>query len=628
MCGIVGKLNLKYDAPVNPALIQQMMESMNHRGPDGEGKYVKGPIGLGHKRLTIIDLNTGSQPITNEDKTVWIVFNGEIYNYLTLREELQYKGHRFTTATDTEVIVHLYEEYGTDCLSRLRGMFAFAIWNENNQELFIARDRLGIKPLYYTCYNSNFLFGSEIKCLLADKTFQREINYAAIDRFLTYYYSPGEETLFKHIFKLKPGHFLVVQNGQIQCKEFWDLRYDINPAWKDLEEASLALSDLMRETVRDHMISDVPVGLLLSGGIDSTSLLRYAVEETGKTIQSFTVGFAGEEFADERPYARLAAKRFGTEHYEMTITAGDFRDFLEDYIWHMEEPVCEPPAIALYYVTRLARNHVKVLLSGEGGDEAFGGYSNYRNLLLLEFFKRGGQCFNRSLARLLRALDGNQSLKRYTQYAPFLETPLKEYYLSRTASTFNFFCQNKEHLYTDEFMEHINHENPRDVIQELFHKVQNEHLLNQMLYIDSKTWLPDDLLIKADKISMANSLELRVPFLDHKVMEFAASLPPNFKVKGATAKRILKKAFSKSIPAEIVHRKKTGFPVPYEKWLQNELKGYCLDIMHNDHSLHSQLFGRNLFKDPANLQAMGYQSKDLFSLLVLELWHNRFIKDY
>jgi len=294
----------------------------------------------------------------------------------------------------------------------------------------------------------------------------------------------------------------------------------------------------------------------------------------------------------------------------------------------MEEPVCEPPAIALYYVTRLARNHVKVLLSGEGGDEAFGGYSNYRNLLLLEFFKRGGQCFNCSLAWLLRALKGNQSLKRYTQYAPFLESSLKEYYLSRTASTFSFFYQNKEQLYTDEFRKHINHENPQDVIQELFHKVQNEHLLNQMLYIDSKTWLPDDLLIKADKISMANSLELRVPFLDHKVMEFAASLPPNFKVKGATTKRILKKAFSKSIPAEIVRRKKTGFPVPYEKWLQNELKVYCLDVLHNDHSLHSQLFERKLFEDPASLRVMGYQSKDLFSLLVLELWYNKFIKNY
>ena len=511
-------------------------------------------------------------------------------------------------------------------------MFAFAIWDENDQKLFIARDRLGIKPLYYTCYNSNFLFGSEIKCLLADKTFHREINYAAIDRFLTYYYSPGEETLFKHIFKLKPAHFLLVQNGQIQCKKYWDLRYDINPEWKNLEDTALALSDLMQETVHNHMISDVPVGLLLSGGIDSTALLRYAVEETDKTIQSFTVGFAGEGFVDERPYAKLAAKRFGTEHYEMTITAGDFRDFLEDYIWHMEDilTLYEEPYDPLCPVICFDERpcQLKVLLSGEGGDEAFGGYSNYRNLLLLEFFKRGGQCFNRSLTRLLRALDGNQSLQRYTQYAPFLETPLQEYYLSRTASTFNFFYQNKEYLYTDEFKEYINHENPRNVIQELFHKVQNEHLLNQMLYIDSKTWLPDDLLIKADKISMANSLELRVPFLDHKVMEFAASLPPNFKVKGATTKRILKKAFSKSIPAEIVRRKKTGFPVPYEKWLQNELKGYCLDIMHNDHTLHSQLFGRNLFENSANLQVMGYQSKDLFALLVLELWYNRFIKNY
>lgn len=627
MCGIAGKLNLTSGEPIDPALIQRMMDAMNHRGPDGEGKYVKGAVGLGHKRLSIIDLHTGAQPITNEDKTVWIVFNGEIYNYLMLRKELQEKGHRFATMTDTEVIVHAYEEYGFECLQRLRGMFAFAIWDERKQRLFIARDRLGIKPLYYACHNGQLLFGSEIKCLLADKTLHREMNFAAIDRFLTYYYVPGEETLFKHVRKLKPGHFLVAQNGHIECKEYWDLHYKIDPAWTNIEDAAQALSDLLRETVRDHMLSDVPVGFLLSGGLDSTALLRYAVEETDKKIKTFTVGFAGENFADERPYARLAAERFGTEHYETTITAADFRDFLGDYVWYMEEPVCEPPAIALYYVTRLARNHVKVLLSGEGGDEAFGGYPNYRNLLILETLKKGGKHFNRLLACLLRSLNGHRRLQRLTKYAPFLEMPLQEYYFSRSSSPWNFFYQNKKNLYTDAFKESIGYANPLNTIQALFRKVENQSLLNQMLYVDTKTWLPDDLLIKADKMSMANSLELRVPFLDHKVMEFASSLPPSFKVKGTTTKRILKRAFNTHIPDEIVHRRKTGFPVPYDKWMRHELKSYVFDLMNNRGSLYRRLFRTNLFEESKNVTIILNQPKVMFSLLILELWHNKFIID-
>jgi asparagine synthase (glutamine-hydrolysing) len=307
MCGIAGKLSIRGGAPVDPALIRRMTDSIAHRGPDGEGQYVRGPVGLGHRRLSIIDLSSaGAQPMCNEDQTVWIVFNGEIYNYLELREDLVKRGHNFRSHTDTEVIVHLYEEHGPDCVSLLRGMFAFAIWNEKDKSLFLARDRVGIKPLYFCQQGDSLSFASEIKALLVDPAIPRDINTRAIDRFLTYGYLPGNETLLRSVEKLQPGYYLLVKNGAITRRQFWDLQFNVRHDWKSLDEAAEALSDLLRQTVRDHMISDVPVGFLASGGVDSTALLSYAIEETKKQVQTFTVGFSGAGFADERPYARLA----------------------------------------------------------------------------------------------------------------------------------------------------------------------------------------------------------------------------------------------------------------------------------------------------------------------------------
>ena len=627
MCGIAGKLNLDGQSPVDPVLIQQMTAVIAHRGPDGQGKHLSGPCGLGHRRLSIIDLRpNGAQPMSNEDETVWIVFNGEIYNYQELRERLVRRGHFFKSLTDTEVIVHLYEEHGVDCLAHLRGMFAFAIWDEKQRLLFLARDRVGIKPLYYTTTDRSFLFGSEIKALLVDPTVTREVSHQAIDCFLTYLYSPCEETLFQGIYKLPPAHYLLVKDGKIVKKQYWELHYASSSRWKSIDEAASALSALLRAKLKDHMISDVPVGFLASGGVDSTALLSYAVEETGKKIQTFTVGFADTDFADERPYANLAARRFGTIHRDITMSAEDFRRFLPGYVWHMEEPVCEPPAIALYYVSKLARDHVTVLLSGEGGDEAFGGYPEYRNFLMLERFKSWAGPFRGPAATLLAAAGRFNKLWKVRRYARMMHVPLQEYYYSRTSSPFTRFNPLKPTLYRDEFACTARINGADRLSRRFFKTVEDQPLLNQMLFVDTKTWLPDDLLLKADKITMASSLELRVPFLDHEVLEFAATLPADYKVKGLETKRVLKRAFRGRVPDAILRRKKTGFPVPFGKWLDGELRDYVADTLLSQRAVNRGYFRRDGVERLLSKNGdAGKNAAEKFSLLILELWHERFI---
>lgn len=626
MCGIAGKLYLDGLKPVETSLIQKMTDIISHRGPDGEGMHVAGPVGLGHRRLSIIDLSTaGAQPMCNEDATVWIVFNGEIYNFQELRAGLIQRGHTFRSATDTEVIVHLYEEHGVECLQHLRGMFAFAIWDARERVLFLARDRVGIKPLYYCQTENALIFGSEIKALLVDPEVKREVDLQAVDRFLTFLYLPGAGTMLKGVRKLLPGHYLVVKNGCVTSKQYWDLQFAPDRRWRNLDEAAEALGDLLKETVNDHMISDVPVGFLASGGVDSTALLSYAVEETDRKIQTFTVGFSGEGFADERPYARLASKRFGTEHHELSMSAADFKDFLPQYVWHMEEPVCEPPAIALYYVSKLARSHVKVLLSGEGGDEAFGGYPEYRNYLAFERCKALAGPLRGLAGPALRAASRFGPLQRLGKYAALASLDLPEYYFSRVTTPHDYFNRSKHLLYTDGFAHAVDTSRSTELTRNLFTHVQDQPLLNQMLYVDTKSWLPDDLLIKADKITMATSLELRVPFLDHKVMEFAAGLPPEFKVKGRETKRALKRAFQGRVPDEILQRKKTGFPVPFGSWLRRELHGYVRDILLDSKALSRGYFRRAEIEQLlAKNETHGVCASETFGLVVLELWHKQF----
>jgi asparagine synthase (glutamine-hydrolysing) len=626
MCGICGKLIFRGEGAVSPGLVKAMADTMYHRGPDDEGYYVSGPIGLGFRRLSIIDLQSGHQPLSNEDGTIWIIFNGEIYNYQELREFLLSKGHIFKTKTDTEVIVHLYEEFGPECLQKLRGMFGFAIWDEKTKTILLARDRVGIKPIYYCLRDKSLVFASEIKAILADPSVDREIEPELIDRFLTFKYMPGKETLLKGIQKLAPGHYLLIKNGNPVVRQYWDLQFAEPRQNMTVEEAESQLFDLLIKTVESHMIADVPVGVLLSGGVDSTGVLSLAVNQTQKKISSFTVGFDGQEVADERPYARLAAQRFGTQHHDMTITAEDFAAFMPEYVWHMEEPVCEPPAIAMYYVSKLARNYVTVLLSGEGGDEAFAGYSNYRNLVWLERFKQGISPLNGAVAQGLSAANSLLNMPRMAKYVPLMTDTFPDYYHSRTSIRNRHARNGFNQLYSADFAPSIDHEHSLEPLRRLQTHVRGQNTLNAMLYIDTKTWLPDDLLIKADKMTMANSIELRVPLLDHRVLEFAASLPPSFKLKGFTRKYILKKTLSHQIPKEIRNRKKAGFPVPYGSWLRNELKDMVSTVLMDPKTLNRGYFRKDAVEKllKANSNGSDY-SKDIFSLLSLELWQRRFL---
>lgn len=626
MCGICGKLNFDRGARVSRDTMQAMADSIRHRGPDDEGFYLRGEIGLGFRRLSIIDLGGGHQPIANEDESIWIVFNGEIYNYQELREFLLSKGHKFRTHSDTEVIVHLYEELGEGCLERLRGMFGFAIWDSRRRSLFVARDRVGIKPIYFYHSSRSLVFASEIKAILADPEVTPEVQPGLIDRGLTFNYLPGEETLLKGLRKLSPGHYLLAKDGEVKIRQYWDLEAPLSTL--TLKEAEERLSEMLEEAVRLHMISDVPVGFLLSGGVDSSAMLCIARGKTDRPLHSFTVGFSEPGVTDERPYAKLAAKAYGTDHHEMTISSKDFVNFLPQYVWHMEEPVCEPPAVAMFYVSQLARNFVKVLLSGEGGDEGFGGYQVYRNVLWLERFKSVLKPVKGGVSRGLLWANSRLKSDRIGKYAPLLDQPFESYYSGGATNSFNFFVESAGEIYTPDFALLANEERSRGVADRFFARSRNGDLVNRMLYVDTKTRLVDDLLLKADKMTMASSVELRVPLLDHKILEFAASLPGSYKVRGFTTKYLLKKVLRSRVPREILDRKKVGFPVPYNSWLRNEMRDWIRDLLLDRVSLQRGYFTQRGIEQllSENASRGGSYSKEVFSLAVLELWHREFLE--
>lgn len=624
MCGICGKLNFDSAKSVSGSLLKSMADAIQHRGPDDEGYYRSGPVGFGFRRLSIIDLNTGHQPIANEDETIWIVFNGEIYNYQELRKDLQGRGHVFKSHTDTEVIVHLYEEFGVGCIERLRGMFAFAIWDEKQKQLLLARDRVGIKPLYYWLSDKSLLFGSEIKALLADPEVKPEVVPEMIDRFLTFMYVPGEQTLLRNVYKLAPGSLLIAREGKIEIRKYWDLEF--SPRTRTEAQAIEELLALFEESVGLHMISDVPVGFLLSGGLDSTAMLGFAVGKTDKPLSSYTLGFSNPGIIDERPYASLAAKSFGTEHRETTISSQEFADFLPRFAWHMEEPVCEPQAVALYYVSRLAKNYVKVLISGEGGDEAFAGYQTYRGVLWLERVKSVLGPLRGLVASGAARFNEMVDLDRLRKYAPLLGLSFGHYYYGRTYAPGTYFNSQFNELYSSDFIGCVTKKVSVSPVRGHLHAEHAKSVLNRMLYVDTKTTLPDDLLLKADKMTMANSIELRVPLLDHKILEFAASLPENLKIRGLTTKYIAKVALQTCVPTEILHRKKAGFPVPYESWLRTELKDWLRDVLLDrktgSRGYFNQTSIEGLLKENSR---SGRYSKELLSLAVLELWHRSFV---
>jgi asparagine synthase (glutamine-hydrolysing) len=622
MCGICGRLNFDRHQPVDAQLVRAMMDRLQHRGPDGAGAYVSGPIGLGHRRLSIIDLAGGRQPMANEDGAIQLVYNGEIYNYRELRAELLEAGHCFRSGSDTEVIVHLYEEMGAACVERLQGMFAFALWDQRRQRLLLARDRVGIKPLYWADTGRAIVFGSEIKALLVDPDVAADISPRSIDSLLTHYYLPGRRTMFERIHKLEPGHTLSVTDGRIRLRRYWSLCFD-KPAHPPSFETSVEnLRDLLTRSVADHMASDVPVGVLLSGGVDSTGVLSRAARHADQPLHSFTVGFAGADgVPDERPYARLAAQRYGTVHHDTTLAAGDFLELLPLLARHMDEPICEPPAVALYAVTRLAREaSVKVLLSGEGGDEAFAGYQDYRNLLLLERLKSAFGPFKGGLRAGLRAL-AHAGWARGAHYADLVDLPASRYYLSHSAAPTTPFNRLKPLLYRDmAAMTGADH-HMRTPTRELWQQCGGGDLLDHMLHVDTLTWLPDDLLIKADRMSMAASVELRVPLLDTRILEFAAALPSHYKLAGWQTKRILKAALAPDLPRQILERPKAGLPVPYARWLRSELHDWVHDTLLASRTCIGHYVARPaLARLLLSFDHGADCAKEVYTLLTLELW--------
>ena len=627
MCGICGRLNLDQAAGVPREPVVAMARQMIHRGPDGEGFFFGQGVALGHRRLSIIDLETGQQPISDESGRIWVVFNGEIYNFAELRSNLESKGHVFSTRTDTEVIVHLYEEEGEGFVERLRGMFAIALWDGPRRRLVLARDRLGIKPLYYHAGRDALTFASEIKALLVWDDIEAEVDLPALDSYLSYFYVPAPGTIFRGICKLEPGHILVCEDGRVRTRKYWELAFRTEEGLS--EEAWVwRLRHSLQEVVRLHMVSDVPVGTLLSGGVDSTAILSLQHALGVSPLRSFTVGYEEEGIADERPYARLAADAFGAEHHEVLLQGEDFTASLERCLWHLEEPLCELPAVGLEAVCRQASRHVKVLLSGEGGDEAFAGYPNYRNGVLLEWCRVLPQLVRRALfASVLGLPWGAQLGYKLARFAYLADYSLEERYHSRSTTPFGVFNRFKDELYLPEVREAVRRQaGELDPRQHFASCPASQPVVNRMLFVDIKTWLPDDLLIKADKMSMAASVELRVPLLDHVFVELAASVPPGLKLRRLRGKYILRRALAGLVPKEVLTRPKAGFVMPYGRWLARS-EDAVREALTGQASFGRNYFRRRFLERMLTEHWQGRQdhSYDIFTLYALELWHRIYI---
>jgi asparagine synthase (glutamine-hydrolysing) len=599
-----------------------MMDLIRHRGPDDEGSYFDDRVALGHTRLSIIDLQSGSQPIFNEDHSVCIVFNGEIYNYLELRLNLIGCGHVFTTKSDTEVILHLYEEKGFRCTEDLRGMFAFAIWDKNKKQLFLARDHIGIKPVYYHCGPKAFSFASEIKALVYSGLVEREINLPLLNQYITLNYTIGPETMVKNVMKLMPGHFLVVEKDRVTTSQYWDFA-GIPETSSNIEKCQKKLKDLLEESVRIEMRSDVPIGAFLSGGIDSSLIVAYMTRISGKPVKTFTVGYEEADDVSELKYARIVAKYFGTDHHEFILKPKKFVNILSRMVWHMDEPVAEFATIPLLLLSELAKNHVTVMLSGEGADELFAGYPIYRYMNYIEKYQK----ISPTLRKYVFDPIGRIFLagRRDGKYSDWLSTPLERRYLGNGS----YFTEKmKQRLFTEDFQRNLDYEELSHIIEGHYQAVRSRNPIQRMLYLDTKTWLPEDLLIKADKMTMAAAIELRVPFIDFRLLEFATSLPAAMKVHRGTSKYILKKIAEDLLPHQIVHRPKMGFPVPVKQWLQKELNILAREILTERRTIERGIFNPHYVERILALHSSGKDdfSKQIWNLMILEIWLRVFLE--
>lgn len=626
MCGIVGKFNFASDETVSSELIQAMCNEIAYRGPDDAGVYVDGPLGLGHRRLSIIDLSRlGHQPMSSKDGRIWITFNGEIYNFHELRTDLVTKGYTFASGSDTEVIMYLYQEYGEKCLEYLRGMFAFGIWDKDRARLFLARDRIGKKPLFYYHDGKRLIFASEIKSILLDPDVKKVMNYEAFYDYFKHQYVPDPKTIYKNIHKLEPGHFLACDAGGIRKKEYWDISF-AETRGTDLHETSRDLRAMLDESVRLRMISDVPLGAFLSGGVDSSGVVALMALQSQKPVTTCSIGFDSSAY-DELEYARVIASKFGTNHHEFTVKE-KAEEILPSLAFYFDEPFADSSAVPTYYVSKLARQQVTVALSGDGGDENFAGYEKYyvddvenrirRNIprfVRKSFFPFGASLLSRGHRTVLR--------KGATLLNTLSHEPDYGFYLTNT----DFDDRLWNEAVNDDVKKEIDGYDPFEVTGHYYRKADTDNHLSRILYADLKTYLPGDILVKVDRMSMAHSLEVRAPILDHKVIEFAASIPPHLKYNRGEKKYVLKHTFGTILPREVMYRRKMGFSVPLAEWFRGELKDFTQKTLFASNAGLGHFFNSGPIRRVWDVHQSGKRNyaTPLWSLLMFELWYRRFM---
>jgi len=624
VCGIFGIVNFDNTARIEKETLFKMGECIKHRGPDDEGFFNSRNVGLGIRRLSIIDLSSGHQPIFNEKKTACVVFNGEIYNYLELKQRLVKLGHHFQTRSDTEVIIHAYEEWGTESPNKLRGMFAFAIWDQERETLFIARDRLGQKPLYYYFDDCRLIFASEIKSILQSyTTVPRQVKLAALNTFLTLGYIPAPNTMFQGIYKLPAGHSLSLTGAHYHIAEYWDLEFE-NGQFRSQFDYKEHLRYLLEESIRIRLMSDVPLGSFLSGGIDSSMIVGLMSQMMNQPVDTFSVGFE-EEGLNELPFARITAKHFATNHHEIIVDSCS-PDLLEDLVWQLDEPVADPAVVPTYLVSELARKEVTVILTGEGGDELFAGYDYYKINHRIPSHQilppNLGRRIIPSLARSINFLLGKDRYHERTIWSWSLPPEKK-----MTAWVAVFTDREKEKLCSPMLKQHLAEGMAAETFAHFYNSCQGQDNLHRQIYTDIKVWLPDDLLMKVDKMSMAASIEARAPFLDHRLLEFVATIPSHLKLNGSTSKYILKEVAKDILPDKIINRPKHTFDVPIGKWLQGSLRGLMLDLISFGIVEGEELFDKEYILGEMwqNLERgkPGY-ARQFWSLLNLGLWARKF----
>ena len=623
MCGIAGFVESAASAPAGAAderqaLVRAMCGAIRHRGPDDEGVWVGEGAALGMRRLSIIDLATGHQPIHNEDRTVWIVFNGEVYNFGELRRDLEARGHRFYTATDTEAIVHAYEEWGPEAIGRLRGMFGLAIWDVARARLLLARDRVGIKPLHSAEAGGRLYFGSEIKSILCAPEVSRDLDAAALDHYLSFLYTPRDKSIFRGVKKLPPGHLLVWQNGCTRLERYWQIASD-EPFRGSEQDAAGRLREVLDDAVRSHLVSDVPLGAFLSGGIDSSVVVGLMAQAGGAPVKTFSIGFDEPAF-DELEHARRVATHFGTDHHEFVVRP-DALAILDRLIGHFDEPFADPSVIPTWYVSEMARRHVTVVLSGDGGDELFGGYDRYLPHPRVAAFDRFGPKALRRVAAL--AADRLPHGVRGKNFLRHVGRDQRGRYLDAIRL---FSVDEKPDLLSADVRRQLRGPDPESLLARHFDRFAALPWASQMMRFDAETYLPEDVLTKVDRMSMAHSIESRVPLLDNEVIAFAGTLPAAFKIKNGRRKHILKEVADGLLPPGMVDRPKQGFGVPLGVWFRGNLRELFADTLLSSRALQRGYFQPAFVRLLVNEHLSGKRDHTfrLWQLVVFERWHQQY----